>query len=198
MGKWEMPDIDGQLFVRFLNQDAQDALEVIFDKYRDSLILFLYGFVQNADVAEELMMDTFAILASGTAKYKEKNGASFKTWLFAVAKNQALIYLRKNKVKFVSSASDFLNNVEADVASHPIGMLLQNETDSQVYRAMKSIDADYRNALFLLYFENMKPEQISRIIKKSIKQTYNILARGKEALRVAYERMGDSHLAGEG
>ena len=40
MGKWEMPDIDGQLFVRFLNQDAQDALEVIFDKYRDSLILF--------------------------------------------------------------------------------------------------------------------------------------------------------------
>ena len=90
-----MPDIDGQLFVRFLNQDAQDALEVIFDKYRDSLILFLYGFVQNADVAEELMMDTFAILASGTAKYKEKNGASFKTWLFAVAKNQALIYLAK-------------------------------------------------------------------------------------------------------
>jgi len=137
-----MPDIDGQLFVRFLNQDAQDALEVIFDKYRDSLILFLYGFVQNVDVAEELMMDTFAILASGTAKYKEKNGASFKTWLFAVAKNQALIYLRKNKVKFVSSASDFLNNVEADAASHSIGMLLQNESDSQVYRAMKSIDAE--------------------------------------------------------
>jgi RNA polymerase sigma-70 factor (ECF subfamily) len=193
-----MPDIDGQLFISFLNDDNQDALEVLFNKYRDGLILFLYGYVQNADIAEELMMDTFAILASGTAKYKEKNGASFKTWLFAVAKNQALLYLRKHKVKFVSSAHDFLNNVEADACFHPVGILLKNETDAQVYRAMKSIDADYRNALFLLYFENMKPEQISRIIKKSIKQTYNILARGKEALRVAYERMRDSHLAGEG
>ncbi|SHK71062.1 RNA polymerase sigma factor [Fibrobacter sp. UWB12] len=193
-----MPDVDGQLFIRFLNNDAQDALEVLFEKYRDGLILFLYGFVQNADVAEELMMDTFAILASGTARYKENKDASFKTWLFAVAKNQALLYLRKRKVKFVSSANDFLNNIEADASFHPVGMLLKNETDSQVYRAMKSIDADYRNALFLLYFENMKPEQISRIIKKSIKQTYNILARGKEALRIAYERMNNSHLAGEG
>ena len=193
-----MPDIDGQLFISFLNDDNQDALEVLFNKYRDGLILFLYGYVQNADIAEELMMDTFAILASGTAHYKEKDGASFKTWLFAVAKNQALLYLRKHKIKFVSSAHDFLNNVEADACFHPVGILLKNETDAQVYRAMKSIDADYRHALFLLYFENMKPEQISRIIKKSIKQTYNILARGKEALRIAYARMSHSHLAGEG
>ena len=193
-----MPDIDGQLFISFLNDDNQDALEVLFNKYRDGLILFLYGYVQNADIAEELMMDTFAILASGTSCYKEKDGASFKTWLFAVAKNQALLYLRKHKIKFVSSAHDFLNNVEADACVHPVGILLKNETDAQVYRAMKSIDADYRHALFLLYFENMKPEQISRIIKKSIKQTYNILARGKEALRIAYERMSHSHLAGEG
>jgi len=193
-----MPDIDGQLFIHFLNDDAQDALEVLFNKYRDSLILFLYGYVQNADVAEELMMDTFAILASGTARYKEKKDASFKTWLFAVAKNQALLYLRKHKIKLVSSGNDLLNNIEADAEFHPIGMLLKNEIDSQVYRAMKSIDAEYRNALFLLYFENMKPEQISRIIKKSIKQTYNILARGKEALRIAYEHMSHTHLAREG
>ena len=39
-------------------------------------------------------------------------------------------------------------------------------------------------------FEDMKPEQICRIIRKNIKQTYNLLARGKEALRLAYERMG--------
>ena len=43
-------------------------------------------------------------------------------------------------------------------------------------------------ALHTEFFENMKPEQISRIIKKNIKQTYNILARGKESLRIAYER----------
>jgi RNA polymerase sigma-70 factor (ECF subfamily) len=57
---------------------------------------------------------------------------------------------------------------------------------------LKVIDVDYRQALYLQYFEEMKPEQISRIIKKNIKQTYNLLARGKESLRAAYEKMGIS------
>lgn len=187
-----MPDTDGLLYFRFLTKNDQNALEDLFTKFRDGLILFLYGFVQNADVAEELMMDTFAILVSGTARYKEKNEASFKTWLFAVAKNQALLYLRKQKIKLVLSEKDFLSNIEADASFQPIATLLKNERDTQLYKAMKTIDADYRQVLFLLYFENMKPEQISRIIKKNIKQTYNLLARGKESLRVAYERMGQS------
>ena len=185
-----MPDIDGLLYIRFLTDNDQDALEVLFNKFRDGLILFLYGFVQNADDAEELMMDTFAILVSGTARYKENDEASFKTWLFAVAKNQALLYLRKRKFKFVSPERNFLSSIEADASFHPVAELLKNERDALLYRAMKSIDMDYRQALFLLYFENMKPEQISRIIKKNIKQTYNILARGKESLRIAFERMG--------
>ena len=73
-----MPDNDGILYIRFLVENDQDALEVLFNKFRDGLILFLFGFVQNADVAEELMMDTFAILVSGTARYKEKDDASLR------------------------------------------------------------------------------------------------------------------------
>ena len=184
-----MPDTDGLLYIRFLTDNDQLALEVLFNKYRESLILFLYGFIQNADIAEELMMDTFAILASGTARYKEKDDASFKTWLYAVAKNQALLYIRKHRLKFVSSEKDLLNNIEADESLQPIAMLLKNKRESLLYRAMKVIDTDYRQVLFLLYFENMKPEQISRIIKKNIKQTYNLLSRGKESLRVAFEKM---------
>ena len=70
-----MTETDGQMYIRFLRDDDQDALRVIFEKYRESVTLFLYGIVQNEDDAEELMMDTFAILASGTARYKEKEGA---------------------------------------------------------------------------------------------------------------------------
>lgn len=142
------------------------------------------------DVAEELMMDTFAVLVSGVARYKETEDALFKTWLFAVAKNQAFAYLRKRKFWFVSLEKDFLDNVESDDDSQPIAVFLKKKRESQLYRSLKLIDADYRQALYLQYFENMKPEQISRIIKKNIKQTYNLLARGKEALRTIYERMG--------
>lgn len=184
-----MPDNDGQTYIRFLVDNDQDALVTLFTKYRDSLILFIYGFVQNADDAEELMMDTFAILVSRTACYKEKDDASFKTWLYAIAKNQTLLYIKKHKLKYALSENVPLNNLETDASFQPVAMLLKNERDELLYRAMNAIDAAYRQVLYLLYFENMKPEQISRVIKKSIKQTYNLLARGKESLRVAYERM---------
>lgn len=187
-----MSDTDGLLYVRFLTNNDHDALEILFNKFRDGLVLFLFGFVQNANEAEELMMDTFAILVCGTARYKEKDNASFKTWLYTIAKNQALLYLRKQKIRLVSPENDLLNNVEADSSLQPIALLLKDERDAQLYRAMKSIDPDYRQVLFLLYFENMKPEQISRIINKNIKQTYNLLARGKESLRHAFERIGHS------
>ena len=96
------------------------------------------------------------------------------------------------RARLVSPENDLLNNVEADSSLQPIAVLLKDERDAQLYRAMKSIDPDYRQVLFLLYFENMKPEQISRIINKNIKQTYNLLARGKESLRHAFERIGHS------
>ena len=181
---------DGLLYTRFLDDHDHNALEILFNKYRDSLILFIHGFIQNLDDAEELMMDTFAILASGTTRYKAKENASFKTWLYAIAKNQALLYLRKRKIKYISTEKDVLNNLQADVSFQPVNILLENERDKRLYRAMESIDANYRQVLFLQCFENMKPEQICRIIRKNIKQTYNLLARGKEALRLAYERMG--------
>ena len=187
-----MPDSDGLLYIRFLVNNDQDALEILFNKYKDSLILFIQGYIHNIDDAEELMMDTFAILVSGTAHYKEKENVSFKTWLYAIAKNQALLYLRKRKIKYASSEKELLNNLQADVSFQPAINLLNNERDKHLYQAMESIDANYRQVLFLQCFENMKPEQICRVIKKSIKQTYNLLARGKEALRLAYERMGNS------
>lgn len=187
-----MPDADGLLYKHFLGTNDQNSLVALFNKYRDGLILFIYGIVLNLDEAEELMMDTFAILVSGTAHYKEKDGASFKTWLYTIAKKQALLYLRKRKIKLVYSDKDILGNLEADSSCQPVATLLKNESDALLYRAMAMIDAGYRQALYLLYFEEMKPEQISLIIKKNIKQTYNLLARGKESLRVMYERMGKS------
>ena len=91
---------DGQLYIRFLNSNDEDAFRVLYEKYNDSLVLFLNGIIGNTDDDEELMMDTFAVLYSGTARYKERDDASFKTWLFGVAKNQARMFLRKHKAVF--------------------------------------------------------------------------------------------------
>lgn len=181
---------DGQLYIRFLSDGDTDALGILFERYKDGLILFLYGIVGNSEDAEELMMDTFAVLASGTAKYTEKKEASFKTWLFAVAKNQARHFLRK-KSRYPVTEVDIDRDIK-DVDEQPESLLVQDEEKVELYNALEQINDEYRQVLYLMYFEELKPEQISRIIKKTVKQTYNLLARGKTALRKVLERMGSS------
>lgn len=186
-----MTETDGQTYIRFLNENDQDALRIIFEKYRNGVTLFLLGIVQNEDDAEELMMDTFAILASRTVRYKVKEDASFKTWLYAIAKNQARTFLRKKRNHFTEPDDD-IETIKADDSFLPDSILLENERNAMLYKALFNIDESYRQVLYLMYFEELKPEQISRVIKKSTKQTYNLTTRGRAALRKEMERMGYS------
>ena len=79
-----------------------------------------------------------------------------------------------------------------DPADQPEAVLIQSETKRELFSALEKIDPQYRQVLYLMFFENLKPEQISKVIKKSVKQTYNLSARGKASLRKELERMGSS------
>ena len=139
------------------------------------------------------MMDTFAILSSKTDRYREKEEAGFKTWLYAIAKNRAKMFLRKHKTMFSLPEDDEMNSEElaegsADVS--PEESLIKEEQNRELYTALESLDSDTRQVLYLMYFEDLKPPEISRIMKKNIKQIYNLTARGKTALKSTLERMG--------
>ena len=55
---------------------------------------------------------------------------------------------------------------------------------------MENLHAEYREVLFLLYFEQMSHQEISRVMKKSIKQIYNLADRGRRSLKEKLEEMG--------
>lgn len=180
-----MQETDEQLYSRFFVENDEEAFRDLLSRYEESLTLFIFGLVHNIEDAEELMMDSFAVIAAGTAKYTYQEDSSFKTWLFAVGRNQARMFLRKKKVLFT-----VLNdNTEAQIDS-PETELLREESKRELYQGLSQIKADYRQVLHLTYFEDMKPEEIGLIMGKNVKQIYNLMARGKKALREALERMG--------
>ena len=78
---------------RFLDGDDSGLAELVRD-YKDGLILYLNGFVQNMHTAEELMEDTFFKLMVKKPRFREKY--TFKTWLYTIGRNIALDHLRRN------------------------------------------------------------------------------------------------------
>lgn len=172
---------DEECYRRFLKERSEDDLRILFERYRESLCLFLLGYVRNAEDAEELMMDAFAVIASGTASFSGRS--SFKTWLFAIARNQAGTFLRKRRFTFAEPD-------ELPAGETPELSLLREEEKRRLYQALETLPEQYRQALYLLHFEQMSRDDASRVMHVTKRQFYNLSERGCAALREALERMG--------
>ena len=170
---------DEVLYAEYTATADNGAFRKLLERHRESLALFIYSIVHNMDDAEDIMLDSFAVAASGTVKYKGKS--SFKTWLFAIGRNLALKSLRKNRLIFLSIDDEI--SEKASDAPLPDEELLKTERDRKLYEALDKLNSDYRQALTLHFFEGMNSEQIAVVMNKNKKQVYNLIERGKESLK---------------
>lgn len=182
-----MTDTDEILYYRYLAEHDEDAFRILLDRHRESLMLFLYSFVHSMEDAEELMLDAYAEAAAG-ANFSKKS--SFKTWLFSIGKNLALMHLRRQRFVF---RHDKQSDIPDPASDPPELDILKEEQNQQLYQALSQLKPEYRQILILLYFEKMSFEEAERIMGKSRKQIYNLAERGRAALREKLERMGFEH-----
>ena len=180
-----MTETDEILYSRFMDKGDEAALGVLMDRHKESLTLFLYGYVHNMEDAEDLMLESFAVSVTGRSRYMERGEGSFKTWLFTVGRNQAVSLLRKKKRIFLPLDEEMGSSEDA-----PDLGLLKEESNRQLYEAMLMLNLDYRQVLYLLYIEQLSHEEIAAVMRKNRKQIYNLAARGRVALREQLEKMG--------
>lgn len=82
------------------------------------------------------------------------------------------------------------------LADEPDGRLLAEEviwTEERnriLHFFMDEMNPDYREVLYLIYFEDMSYAQAADVTGKTVKQITNMLYRGKESLRKLLEREG--------
>lgn len=177
-------DKDKILYDQFLKGD-NDALEKLIEIHKEGLTLFIFGFLNNMADAQDMMIDVFAQLVISAGKFKGKS--TLKTYLFTIARNEALKYIRKNKRNY--NFDDISENLYYENDSLDIN-LLKKEENAQLYLAMSKLPIDYRNVLFLLYFEEMTYKEAAFVMKKTEKQITNLAYRSKKALKEKLEKGG--------
>ena len=95
------------------------------------------------------------------------------------------MWLRKKRIHI-----DTIDENLPDVSELPDVSLLKEERNRTLYQAMEMIKQDYRRVLYLLYFEELSHDEIASVMGMSKHKIYNLVKRGKEALRKNLERMG--------
>ncbi len=170
---------------RYLDGDDTGITEIIRD-YKDGLTLYINGYVNNIFTAEDLMEDTFFKLASKRPRFSGKS--AFKTWLYAIARNVALDYLRKNAKTLDEPIEEFSNYLaeESDVEKE----YLIKEQKIFLHRTMRELRPEYFQVLYLVYFEDFTNEEIAKIMKKNKRQVENLIYRAKSTLKSELKKEG--------
>ena len=170
-------DRGSELYSQFLAGDDA-GLEQLITEYKDGLILYLHTLVGDVTLAEELTEDTFVRLC--VKKPRDKKIGSFKTWLYTIGRNVAISHMRKAAKATVPM--DTVGEL-ADETADLLQLYLQEEQKILLHRGMEKLKPEYRQVLWLVYFEGFSCQQIGRIMKKTTHGVETLAYRARLALK---------------
>ena len=169
---------------RFLGGDDEGMAEIVRE-YKDGLILFLRSFVGDIAIAEDLAEDTFLRLMVKKPRFSGRS--SFRSWLYAIGRNVAVDYVRRNS-KVVPVPSEEMTDI-ADAADIE-GAYIREEQQKIINKALEKLPPDYRRVIWLVFFEGLSNGEVALVMKKNERQIRNLLYRAKQSLRKELEKEG--------
>jgi RNA polymerase sigma-70 factor (ECF subfamily) len=164
------------------------ALTELVEKYRLPLTAFAFTYVRDEFLAEDIVSETIVRLLLKEPKLK--NESALKTYLFSTAKHLAIDLLRKKK-REKALVVELKKERDLELSWFVENSLVETEERKALLTAIGRLGEDYRETLYLHYFEEMSIEDIAKTMKKSKKQIYNLLARAKKSLSEKFDKGGE-------
>lgn len=168
---------DKILYKQFLDGDMS-AFGTLVMKYKNNLLYFIFKYVKQYEVAEDIFQDTITYLLSKKEIYNFNY--SFKTFLYTIAKSRALNYIRQSKM-----TDKFLEETDEIITEQKLleEIVIENEVSRQIKQVILKMKKDYQIVIFLALIENLSYSEIAIIMNKNESQIKNLVHRARIKLR---------------
>jgi RNA polymerase sigma-70 factor (ECF subfamily) len=177
-----------------LNGTSQ-AYEKILSRYKDSVFFMVLKMVHNRDDAEDITIETFGKVFNRLDKYK--SDFAFSTWLYRIATNNAIDFIRKRKIETLSihapmneeNDKDHSHNIPSETLD-PEEVYIKKQRADNLRLTLSKLNVKYRTLIEKRYFEELSYEEISNEMNLPIGTVKAQLFRAKELL---YAILKNSH-----
>jgi len=169
---------DEKLIARFQDGDI-NAYNELVHRYKDRLLNFVFRYFNNREQAEDVVQDTMIKLYTHASYYK--NIAKFSTWIYTIAKNNALTELRKNKRKqTVSLWTNEGKPIDIEMKDELLEQTVYNKMAvEELNKYLDEIPENFRIAVVLRDFQELSYEEISKILEIPIGTIKSRINRGR-------------------
>jgi len=187
---------DAELVSLYLNDEDPSALQTLISRYLKPVYNFVYHFVGNVHDAEDITQEVFVKVWKNLKKYRLEQ--SFKTWIFTIAKNTSIDWLRKVRhIAFSEFDSDgkenFIENTTADEEPLAEELAILDEDRKTVSRAMEKLGTADQIILVLRYSEDLTFKEIGEILKKPLDTVKSQHRRALTKLRTILKNNGSQY-----
>ncbi|MEK7641764.1 MAG: RNA polymerase sigma factor [Patescibacteria group bacterium] len=162
-------DISDEQLAELSKTGDDTAFEELVHRYVAPIYRFALHYTRNPEDAEDISQDAFYKAWKHIKRHAK--GKPFKPWIFAIARNTALDFLKKRKVHAFST----LDGDETDISfaetledTEPLQPELfeREELSAQLTELMEILHPDHRSVLILHYRESLTFEEISDVLGK--------------------------------
>lgn len=178
---------DYELVRKAVEANNQLAYATLMERYKDSIYHTMFKMVHNHDDAEDLTIEAFGKAFRKLATYRPNY--AFSTWLFKIATNNGIDFLRKKRLKLLSiddtlekdGAQDFSNNLKS-TALDPEERYIRQQRKLIMRDLLNKLSEKYRIMIELRFFEELSYQEISEQLNLPIGTVKAQLFRAKELL----------------
>jgi RNA polymerase sigma-70 factor (ECF subfamily) len=155
---------DDKELIQQFRENREHAFNLIVRKYQERLYWHIRKMVISHDDADDVLQNTFLKAFQGLDKFRED--ASLFTWLYRIATNESLTFLKKQRSRFLLPLGDYQQYLERTLESEP--HLDGDELQIRLQKAILRLPEKQRLVFNMKYFDEMKYEDMSAILGTSV------------------------------
>jgi RNA polymerase sigma factor (sigma-70 family) len=173
--------------IRLAKDGDEKAYAELMKKYKKSVYHTLLKMVRNVDDAEDLTIEAFAKAFRNLDKFDPK--FTFSTWLFRVATNNCIDFIRKKKLDTMSISSAYIDDNGSDVGMdlrdttlNPQEEVIKDQKIELIQMIGTKLPARYQTLVKLRYFKELSYEEIAVELQAPLGTVKAQLHRARELL----------------
>ena len=189
-----LPDAD---VVRLAQEGRETAFRELVRRYERPVFSLVFRMVRDRETAEDLAQDAFIKVLNHIDKYSPE--FKFSSWLFKIANNVAIDWMRRKRLDTVSMDGSPHATTAAEVEATTFDLAAQQESaldemearelGTEIERAIAHLRPEYRACIMLRHVEGRSYEEIATTLDLPLGTVKTYIHRARHELRRALEHL---------
>ncbi len=184
--------------IQKLQQGNEQAFKQLVENYQNLVVNTCFGMVHNTEDAEDIAQEVFIEVFRSIQNFRADSKIS--TWLYRIAVNRSLNFIRDNKrKKWVHSIEDLVKGISRQVGEiqninneTPVSELENSQRAKILHEAIDSLPENQKTAFTLNKYEDLSYKEISEVMNLSVSSVESLIHRAKiklqEKLYLCYKK----------